>query len=173
MFRCGPDDLLLSLLHVMDVEKDAGLLLQASEIMCIILDTEMLAEQNNSFKIDLDDRDVTSNSITGMSSDQNSSLVMFYEHYIRWLLVPVQHAVLIPVCFPQIEDQQCATTWNVKMQVVAPCAVRAYFTVELLSFCVRAHCYRMKAFVLKNRILSIILSLLSPFAERIFFCQRK
>ena len=60
MFRCGPEDLLLSLLHVMDVEKYASLLLEASEIIRIILDTEILEEQNNSFKLDLDGCDVTS-----------------------------------------------------------------------------------------------------------------
>ena len=43
---------------------------------------------------------------------------------------------------------------------VPTCAVRASFTVELLSFCVRAHCYRMKFFVLRSRVLGHVLGLL-------------
>ena len=45
LFICAPDDLILSLLYVMATEVDAGLLLQASEIIRIVLDTEMVAEQ--------------------------------------------------------------------------------------------------------------------------------
>eukprot|EP00592_Proboscia_alata_P003886 CAMPEP_0194373090 /NCGR_PEP_ID=MMETSP0174-20130528/21513_1 /TAXON_ID=216777 /ORGANISM="Proboscia alata, Strain PI-D3" /LENGTH=1084 /DNA_ID=CAMNT_0039151973 /DNA_START=10 /DNA_END=3264 /DNA_ORIENTATION=+ len=46
LFECGSDDLLLSLLRLLAVEIDAGLLLQASEILRIILDTEMMGMEN-------------------------------------------------------------------------------------------------------------------------------
>jgi protein phosphatase 4 regulatory subunit 3 len=45
LFSSPPDDLLLSLIFVMGTETDAGLLLQTSEIIRIILDTEMMGEQ--------------------------------------------------------------------------------------------------------------------------------
>jgi hypothetical protein len=43
-FRCPPDDVIASLLFLLAVETDAGLLLQTTEIMRIILDTDMLGD---------------------------------------------------------------------------------------------------------------------------------
>ena len=45
LFACAPGDLMHALLYVMATEVDAGLLLQTSEIIRIVLDTEMVAEQ--------------------------------------------------------------------------------------------------------------------------------
>ncbi|KAL7431810.1 hypothetical protein ACHAXM_005183 [Skeletonema potamos] len=99
IFICPPNDLLLSILFVMSTETDAGLLLQTSETIRIILDTDILGDQGS-----LNEKSLTS---------------------------------------------------------VAGCPVRASFTLEILSFCVRAHVYRMKFFILRTRLLGTILKRLS------------
>lgn len=47
-------------------------------------------------------------------------------------------------------------------RIIPRSAIRTSFAVELLSFCVRAHLYRMKIFLLKSRVLSNVLKLLKP-----------
>jgi protein phosphatase-4 regulatory subunit 3 len=109
IFCCGPNDLLASLLFLMAVETDAGLLLQTSEILRIILDTEMLAEHGP--------LETMGPTTTGMQhlnmqhsltaphhaaagsvgSEQNHFLAMFYEHYVQWLVAPFQYTILHPV----------------------------------------------------------------------------
>ena len=52
------------------------------------------------------------------------------------------------------------------LRPVPDCAIRTSFAVELLSFCVRAHLYRMKFFLLKSRVLGSVLEVLPRPADR-------
>jgi protein phosphatase-4 regulatory subunit 3 len=52
------------------------------------------------------------------------------------------------------------------LRPVAVSAIRSSFAVELLSFCVRAHLYRMKFFMLKSRVLGSVLELLRRPTDR-------
>eukprot|EP00970_Alexandrium_tamarense_P002838 scaffold398_cov198-Alexandrium_tamarense.AAC.2 len=183
IFICPPDDLLQSLLFIMSTETDAGLLLQTSEIIRIILDTEMMGEQGSLGNGFLDDEnDFTSGGgINGTniwhndsgheSSEQNAFLAMFYDRYVQWLVAPFQYKILAPrTAFPlnaslktivrmQQDFKNRNTAGDDSLRLVPPCAIRAAFTLEILSFCVRAHVYRMKLFVLRTRLLGTILKI--------------
>jgi len=236
LFLCPPDDLFLSLLFVMATETDAGLLLQTSEIVRIVLDTEMtggmdqgggsssssplgggggfMDEENDSNAANNNDDDggmamghpnnandvgenagpLSSSSGPGASSsastvelEQNSFLALFYDRYVPWLVAPFQYEVLAPRRvspllplndghggsvgakatsrdavvrirreFERREDRGDSSA----LEVVRRSPVRSSFTLEILSFCVRAHVHRMKFFLLRSRLLGTVLKVL-------------
>ena len=102
IFCCSPNDLLASLLFLMAVETDAGLLLQTSEIMRIILDTDMMGEHGPmeggppGMQHPSMDHSMSPTSASN-ASDQNRFLTMFYEHYVQWLVAPFQYKIHHPV----------------------------------------------------------------------------
>ncbi|KAL7518676.1 hypothetical protein ACHAWX_003487, partial [Stephanocyclus meneghinianus] len=191
VFLCPPDDLLQSLLFLMSTESDAGLLLQTSEIMRVILDTEILGEQatldDNGFLSDENDLGPSGHGINGQNwnsfhesaagglerSEQNNFLAMFYDRYLQWLFSPFLYKVLVPkAVFPldaspetivqaQNTFRQLSSAYDMAFRLIPPCAIRSTFTLEILSFCVRAHVYRMKLYVLRTRLLSTTLKILS------------
>lgn len=155
----------------MAVENDAGVMLQTSEVMRIILDTEMLNEAcqlNGVAVIDNEDEfpvgsrgngsfQFSANTTHGGAeggSEQNSFLQMFYDHYVPWFVAPFQYTT--SVCRSAIPYSLCCrgddkvqslqeslrNAPTTLFQIVLPSALRLSFSVELLSFCVRAHCYR-------------------------------
>lgn len=173
LFHCGPNDLLLSLLYLMAIETDAGLLLQTSEILRIILDTEMMEQGPLVGCVE----DETS-AITGLgNSEQNKFLALFYEHYVQWLVAPFQYTILVSrlsICGLSTTPISSSTAVGTKpvssdekelylqhSYTCPKCAIRSSFSVELLCFCVKAHFYRMKIFVLKNRVLASVLKLMN------------
>jgi protein phosphatase-4 regulatory subunit 3 len=190
IFLCPPDDLLQSLLLLMSTESEAGLLLQTSEIIRIILDTETMNDQcsldGNGFMNDENDLSAR-NGINGQNwyssqengsgglerSEQDTFLSMFYERYVAWLFSPFLYKILVPkVGFPldsslktmvQIQQsfRQRSSAFNIALRFIPSCAIRSSFTLEILSFCVRAHVYRMKLYVLRTRLLSTTLKILS------------
>ena len=216
-------DLLLSLLSSLAVEVDAGLLLQVSEVLRIVLDTDMAhtdmvggelngfgassgggglghgdggsgssfldnesgtgqgggdngdtfgdsssSGQGGMIGMALDDSpDAPQGSVESAIKEENRFLSLFYEFYVAWLVAPFQYIILIPSIAPLLtESAQFASQQSevevVTMKTVPPCAVRASFAIEILSFCVRAHVYRMKFYVLRSRVLGTILGLLGP-----------
>lgn len=191
VFLCPPDDLLQSLLFLMSTESDAGLLLQTSEIMRVILDTEILGEQatldDNGFLSDENDLGPSGHGINGQNwnsfhesaagglerSEQNNFLAMFYDRYVQWLFSPFLYKVFVPkAVFPldaspetiiqaQKTFRQLSSALDTAFRLIPPCAIRSTFTLEILSFCVRAHVYRMKLYVLRTRLLSTTLKILS------------
>jgi hypothetical protein len=189
IFICPPNDLLLSILFVMATETDAGQLLQTSEIIRIILDTDIFGDQgtlNGSFMNEEND----SNAINSQnirhdagSEEQNAFLALFYDRYIQWLVAPFQYKMLISKSILPLlsesngdesssainqirqEFKHCSASEEESLTLVAWCAVRASFTLEILSFCVRAHVYRMKFFILRTRLLGTILKELSQKAS--------
>jgi Component of IIS longevity pathway SMK-1 len=195
LFRTPPNDLLASLLFLMAVETDAGLLLQTSEMMRIILDMDIMGEHGPMGGIGIEDHeggqfgghrsdeqhtggDPTSLTDEG-GSDQNQFLALFYEHYVHWLVAPFQYTIVYPARrFPDnvvadptksvllknlLENfKHGATKKDILLRIVSPCSTRASFAVELLSFCVRAHLYRMKFYLLRSRVLGSVLKLLGP-----------
>jgi Component of IIS longevity pathway SMK-1 len=196
LFRCPPDDVIASLLFLLAVETDAGLLLQTTEIMRIILDTDMLGDhgpmgaglnveddetppgfslsQNNGMS-----NGSTGQSIANQDSDQHQFLSLFYDHFIQWLVAPFQYTILYPARrlpdslmsasngSPTLDQivhifKRGATKEDSLVLIVQEDATRVSFAIELLSFCVRAHLYRMKFFLLRSRVLASILKLLNP-----------
>lgn len=200
IFKCPPNDVIASLLFLLAVETDAGLLLQATEIMRIILDTDMLGESGQiGTGLNLEDIEGASGglspsqdkgksgistgaSVAGQESDQNQFLSLFYEQFIPWLVAPFQYTVVhparrMPDCLamtsaqsPILENmrrvfKQGVTKGDSLLVIVPDDAIRGSFAVELLSFCVRAHLYRMKFFLLRSRVLGSILKMLHPTAS--------
>eukprot|EP00956_Cyclotella_meneghiniana_P007945 scaffold10562_cov90-Cyclotella_meneghiniana.AAC.2 len=181
IFVCPPDDLMQSLLLVMSTESDAGLLLQTSEIIRIILDTEMMGEQMNDENEGLPGNSfdaqnwcsLEDNSMRQESSEQFAFLSTFYERYLPWLFAPFNYKILVPkagfllnstlktIIEVQQNFKQASPTFNIALRTIPPCTIRLSFTFEILSFCVRAHIDKMKAYVLKTRLLGTTLKLLS------------
>ncbi|KAL3919463.1 MAG: hypothetical protein SGILL_003739 [Bacillariaceae sp.] len=196
VFQCPPDDLLAALLFLLATEADAGVLLQASEIMRIILDTDMMGDHgpiNTGFADEAEGippsgghnppHDQHSNPTgTGntTSTEQNQFLHMFYEHYVQWLAVPFQYTLIYPLLrVPRSlfskKEKSSAMIESVKQKFhhgmygeepllykVPFSALRSSFAVELLSFCVRAHVYRMKTFLMRSTASLKVLKLLRP-----------
>ena len=193
LFQCQPNDVLASLLFLLAVETDAGVLLQVSEIMRIILDTDMMGEHGPMGSGFADEAEGippgghhvpaheqhNSSSGSGSTTDQNQFLSMFYEYYVPWLTSPFQYAILHPIrrvphailnaasespLMQAIQESfdKGVGEENPMLRMVPPCAIRRSFAVELLSFCVRAHQYSMKRYLLRSRVLGSILKLLKP-----------
>ena len=193
LFRCQPNDLLASLLFLLAVETDAGVLLQVSEIMRIILDTDMMGEHGPMDSGFADEAEGVppggphvpaheqhnAAAGTGSTTDQNQFLSMFYESYVPWLTSPFQYSILHPIrrvphaILNAPSDSQLMQTVQESfdkgigeeismLRMVPPCAIRRSFAVELLSFCVRAHHYRMRAYLMRSSVLGSILKLLKP-----------
>jgi protein phosphatase-4 regulatory subunit 3 len=186
---------LASLLFLLATEADAGVLLQASEIMRIILDTDMMGDHgpmNTGFADEAegippsgghnpphDQHPNPTGSGNTASSEQNNFLSIFYEHYIQWLAAPFQYTILHPLLrIPKsffigekksslVETmerkwEQGACNEEPLLYKVPSSALRSSFAVELLSFCVRAHVYRMKFYLLRSNVLGNVLRLLKP-----------
>ncbi|CAB9507256.1 protein phosphatase 4 regulatory subunit 3 [Seminavis robusta] len=204
IFLCPPNDLLAALLYLLDAEIDAGILLQVSEIMRIILDTDMMGEhvgagfgdENGVFADEAEGippgngggvqaqpheqhNQMNNNGSAATTTEQKQFLSMFYEHFIDWVVAPFQFTILHPlrrvpdtVLISQSESpllmqmmkafKEGVTQDDGLFRIIPRSAIRTSFAVELLSFCVRAHLYRMKIFLLKSRVLSNVLKLLKP-----------
>ncbi len=102
------------------------------------------------------------NGHNGGGCEQNSFLQMFYDHYVPWLVAPFQYSMLVPKSaipfslrgsnqkcslldllmkkHKHLKDAKISRTGLLKNVSISP--MRLSFSVELLSFCVRAHCYK-------------------------------
>jgi len=194
VFWCPTNDLLASLLFLLAIETDAGVLLQVSEIMRIILDTDLMGEHGplsafadeaeglppgSSGQLQPHDQHNHPSGMAATTTDQKQFLSLFYEHYVEWLVAPFQFTLLYPI--RRVPDHFLLDTSESPLMkrllanfesgispgdpwllTVPPCAIRSSFAVELLSFCVRAHLYRMKFFLLKSSVLGNVLKLLTP-----------
>lgn len=196
IFQCPPNDLLASLLFLLAMDTDAGVLLQVSEIMRIILDTDVISDNNRPMNTGFadepegippsgghnplhDQHPKPTGSENTASTEQNQFLSVFYDHYVQWLAAPFQYTILYPVLrFPEaiffgkkksrITDVMVQRFENGDYQEdpllhkIAFNALRSSLAVELLSFCVRAHQYRMKVYLLRSRVLGNVLKLIKP-----------
>ena len=177
------------------METDAGVLLQVSEIMRIILDTDVMGDNrpmNTGFADEAegippsgghnpphDQHPNPNGSGNTTSTEQNQFLSVFYDHYVQWLAAPFQYTILHPILrFPtaifngkkrsRITDtmfqrfEKGAYQEEPLLHKVPFSALRSSFAVELLSFCVRAHQYRMKINLLRSRVLGNVLKLIKP-----------
>ncbi len=117
-------------------------------------------------------------------SEQNSFLQMFYDHYIPWLVAPFQYLISVPktaipfLLQPEQEAENVTLLQFLKkrhhrlkdskisrsglFKTIPTSPIRLSFSVELLSFCVRAHCFRMKRYLINSRVLINVMKLLSP-----------
>lgn len=125
----------------------------------------------------------------GGGCEKNSFLNMFYDHYVQWLVVPFQFFILIPkTAIPYtlkkqaddndisilkllLEKHQHLKDAKISrsgiLKTVSTCSVRLTFSVELLSFCVRAHFFRMKRYLINSRVLIHVMKMLSPHSKTI------
>jgi len=195
IFQCQPGDLLAALLYMLSVETDAGVLLQVTEILRAVLDTDMVGDQGPlgggfadeaegipPHQAPVDHHNTVHPHAGPANSEQKKFLAMFYDHYIEWLTAPFQHSILhlarrVP------ESVRSSESYAALMQSinenfekgdvqnepqlcsVRPCAIRSSFAVDLLSFCVRLHVYRMKTYLLRSKVVSNVLKLLKPSAD--------
>jgi protein phosphatase-4 regulatory subunit 3 len=204
VFQCPENDLLASLIFLLNTAEDAGILLQISEIMRLLLDTDMVGDQgppNAGFADEAEgfvphaahgadhpnppsaSGNLQTQNGSGTTTDQKQFLAMFYENYVEWLVTPFQFQLFFCVCripthvalHPQesaLMEKMMATAQVVIrpadpfLRPAAFSAIRSSFAVELLSFCVRAHLYRMKFFMLKSRVLGSVLELLRGPTDR-------
>jgi protein phosphatase-4 regulatory subunit 3 len=121
---------------------------------------ELIGSDNTSFLVGTN----AQNGHNGGGCELNSFLQIFYDHYVPWLVAPFQYSLLVPkTAIPfsinhgemnenesllqfikrkhqDLVDHKKSRTGLLKM--VSTSAVRLSFSVELLSFCIRAHCYR-------------------------------
>lgn len=195
LFHCPPNDFLGSLMFLLVTETDAGLLLQVSEIMRIILDTEMMTDHGpmaigfsdeveglpgggGTHNLPHEQQHVNNAGTFTSTTDQNQFLSMFYNNYVQLLASPFHYKILYPVRrIPRkvLEAQVNSATLQKMVErfqkgqgheepllcMVTKNSVRSSFAVELLSFCVRAHIYRMKSYVLRSRVLGNVLKVLN------------
>eukprot|EP00536_Pseudo-nitzschia_multiseries_P000592 jgi/Psemu1/179113/e_gw1.7.168.1 len=126
IFQCPPNDLLASLIFLLAIETDAGLLLQVSEIMRIILDTDVMGDNRQ---------------MNAGFADEAEGIPPSGERF-----------------------EMGAYQEEPMLHKVPFSALRSSFAVELLSFCVRAHQYRMKMYLLRSRVLGYVLKLIKPSA---------
>ena len=104
---CPPNDLLLSLLYILAAETDAGIMLQATEVLRDILDDEMpvdnigIVDNEDELIPDgagnglmIEQNQVSSGAINS-NAERNAFLQMFYEHYVPWLTAPFQYSILV------------------------------------------------------------------------------
>eukprot|EP00934_Nitzschia_sp_Nitz4_P004428 Nitzschia sp. Nitz4//scaffold13_size275219//163460//167406//NITZ4_000886-RA/size275219-augustus-gene-0.266-mRNA-1//-1//CDS//3329536050//4418//frame0 len=184
---CPQDDVLLSLLSLLAIDEDPGLLLQVSEILKFILDMEVLGDQENglgdekSGQISLlqpvtTDPETQSSNAT-LNAERNQFLSMFYDYYLQWCVAPFQYKIFCPSrripdhvlenpssspLLLRILDEfgkgQCDD--EPSLRVVPKSSTRSSFAIEILSFLVRAHLYRMKSYLLRSRMLGIVLKCL-------------
>lgn len=193
ILHCPPNDFLGSLMFLLATETDAGILLQVSEIMRILLDTDMMTDHGPmgvGFSDEMEGLPPVSGhniqpehhgSHSGAfanSTDQNQFLSLFYDHYVQLLASPFQYKILHPIRrIPKriLETQEESVTVQKLIErfekgqaheeplfcLVSRNAVQSSFSVELLSFCVRAHLYRMKCYVLRSRVLGNVLKVLN------------
>jgi hypothetical protein len=192
LFLCPPNDLMASFLFTIATATDVGLLLQVSEIMRIILDTDVMSDHgpmNSGFADEAEgilpgsghfQHDPHNQPCGGppTSTEQKQFLSIFYEHYVGWLVAPFKSTILHPVrrvpdhvLFDVNEPllQRILAIAQAGMRADEPLlttvyenAVRGSFAIELMNFCVRAHLYRMKVFLLKAGVLGNVLGLLKP-----------
>ena len=202
LYICASDDVMNSLLFTLAVEKDAGILLQVSEILRIVLDTDMMSDHSAMNPGFADEAGVlpsgniaqhlqqmdhshhasktSDGGINPSSTDQKQFLSLFYEHYVEWLVAPFQFQILYPIRpIPANITTDVSLSHMIQQRILAPfqrgmtpdnrfvlvaseCSISSSFAVELLSFCVRAHLYRMKFFLLRSRVIGTVLSLLQP-----------
>ena len=185
-------DLMAALVFLLNVTVDAGILLQATEIVRIILDTDIIGDTGSIALKDegegmalgqlsgpLHDQPSQSAQAAAASNDQKQFFSLFYEHYMEWLVAPFQFTLLHSVrTVPEFVLKNPSESETMRaiqsswrngaslndrfLQTVPFNAIRSSFAIELLSFCVRAHLYRMKFFLLKSRVLGNVLSLLRP-----------
>jgi hypothetical protein len=204
LFVCSPNDLMMAFLFSLSVESDAGILLQLSEILRYVLDTDMMNDHGPMSAGFGDEADGLPAGTIGQplqqiafnsqqhigppshpsratsGTDEKQFLSLFYERYAEWLVAPFQFQILHPVY--SVPDHVLSDMGQSKLmqeRIMVPihrgiatdeqfvatvpnCSIRSSFGVELLSFCVRAHPYRMKFFLLRSSVISTVLNLLRP-----------
>ena len=204
IFHCPPNELLGSLIFLLATETDAGVVLQVSEIMRMILDTDMMADHGPlgaGFTDEAEgippggihnpphEQHANSSGSFATSTDQDQFLSLFYDHYVQWLAAPFQYKIMHPVRrIPRKVLQAQGQSRTLQKMIerfekgqsseepllrqVPMSAIRGSFAVELLSFCVRAHLYRMKCYLLRSRVLGNVLKALKPTPSQIVSGER-
>jgi len=121
---------------------------------------ELIGSDNTSYLVGAN----AQNGHAGGGCELNSFLQIFYDHYVPWLVAPFQYTLVVPKTAVPFsiyhgemnEDENLLQFIKMKHQylldheksrtgllkLVSTSAIRLSFSVELLSFCIRAHCFR-------------------------------
>ena len=83
-------------------------------------------------------------------------LAVFCDRYVRWLAAPFRRGQLAPTAGPARRRGARPPP----VGPVAPCCVRSFFALEVVSFCARAFVRCTKFFLLRTRLLSAVLEVL-------------
>ena len=87
---------------------------------------------------------------------RDPSLALFCDWYVRWLAAPFRRGLLAPIAGPARQRG----AWLPPVGPVAPCCIRSFFALEVVSFCARAFVRCPKFFLLRTRLLSAVLVVL-------------
>ena len=106
----------------------------------------------------------------GAELELNLLLVLFYERHVQWLVVPIHcHKMVVPLVVPSLVESFSVGSSTTKsdhsshhryghssptpyVSTIIPLNMYASFALEVVSFCVRAHRYRIKFFLLSMRL---------------------
>ncbi len=133
--ECAPtldkcNSLLFWVIRRLTSEKSSlGILTHTSEICRMILDVEAMETQ----------------------TDRDSFLGVFYDHYIHWLVQPLWTPINNDVTGGE-DREQSASSEDMGL------AIKGH-VCDLLSLCVDGHTYRMKYYVIRNHVASLVLKL--------------
>ncbi len=131
------NSLLFWVIRRLTCEKSSlGVLTQAAEVCRMILDVETMESQ----------------------LDRDSFLGVFYDHYIHWLVQPLWAPTPM-----EYGNNNVAMGWGGREQSAGfegmDLSIKGH-VCDLLGLCVEGHTYRMKYYVIRNHVASLVLKLL-------------
>mmetsp|Transcript_43060 Transcript_43060/g.55329 ORF Transcript_43060/g.55329 Transcript_43060/m.55329 type:complete len:952 (+) Transcript_43060:89-2944(+) len=153
--NCPPipckESILSILLHLIAYDDDLGCLLHYNEIMSKCVEVEMMEP-----------------------SERDEFLQVFYDHYIFWLMDPLvkdESKQRIPCKTPSLSSSSTTTTSTNNATALTPALDSSYINLtqaektsrghisDLLSYCFKAHTYRMRYFALRNGLVARVVEL--------------
>lgn len=159
LIQLKPDHgLLMRILWCLLDAKDVGIQSQASEVVRMLVNSETMAVRRRvaSSVASFPSRRLWFPCVCSCScavpqvAEQEQFLSCFYDEYIAWLAQPF----LVPA----------ATRTGRNETVFEKTAVR--LACELLGFCIKSHSYRTKYFILRNSLISRILTRVLQYREK-------
>ena len=128
--RRGPA--LFWVLRLLACDGDLATLMHASDAARLVLDSETMDEP-----------------------ERDAFLALFYDKYLPWLVEPLYDVRVVGGDGVEVPLEDAAPGPGLRVANGAACA----HVCELLAYCVRAHAYRMKYFVLRNHVAARVVAL--------------
>ncbi|KAH8079506.1 hypothetical protein JL720_9247 [Aureococcus anophagefferens] len=119
-------------LRLLACDGDLATLMHASDAARLVLDSETMDEP-----------------------ERDAFLALFYDKYLPWLVEPLYDVRVVGGDGVEVPLEDAAPGPGLRVANGAACA----HVCELLAYCVRAHAYRMKYFVLRNHVAARVVAL--------------